>query len=32
VPQDDAAALLETMAGERGVPPVHAVLAPPRSS
>jgi alcohol dehydrogenase len=25
---DDAVALLETMAGERGVPPVHAVLAP----
>jgi alcohol dehydrogenase len=25
---DDAAELLETMAGERGVPPVHAVLAP----
>jgi alcohol dehydrogenase len=25
---DDAAALLETMAGERGVPPVHAVIAP----
>ena len=25
---DDAAALLETMAGERGVPPVHAVLVP----
>jgi alcohol dehydrogenase len=26
---DDAAALLETMAGERGVPPVHAVIVPP---
>jgi alcohol dehydrogenase len=25
---DHAAALLETMAGERGVPPVHAVLVP----
>ncbi len=25
---DGAAALLETMAGERGVPPVHAVLVP----
>jgi alcohol dehydrogenase len=25
---DGAAALLETMAGERGVPPVHAVIAP----
>jgi alcohol dehydrogenase len=25
---DDAAALLETMAGERGVPPVHAVVVP----
>jgi alcohol dehydrogenase len=29
---DDAAELLETMAGERGVPPVHAVVAPWRSS
>ena len=25
---DGAAELLETMAGERGVPPVHAVLVP----
>ena len=25
---DDAAELLETMAGERGVPPVHGVLVP----
>jgi alcohol dehydrogenase len=25
---DDAAELLETMAGERGVPPVHGVLMP----
>ncbi len=29
---DGAAELLETMAGERGVPPVHAVLVPSRSS
>jgi alcohol dehydrogenase len=28
----EAAELLETMAGERGAPPVHAVLAPWRSS
>jgi alcohol dehydrogenase len=25
---DGAAELLETMAGERGIPPVHAVLVP----
>ena len=29
---DGAAKLLETMAGERGVPPIHAVLVPSRSS
>lgn len=29
---DGAAELLETMAGERGVPPVHAVLVPPGST
>jgi alcohol dehydrogenase len=29
---DDAAELLETMAGERGVPPVHAVLVPVRKT